>query len=90
MNRGPERPKNTALEEFVPVAYSYSFFHVIFALASMYISMLMTGWGAGGQDTDRLDVGWFSVWVKAGAMAVTALLYAWSLLAPAILSDREF
>lgn len=36
----------TALDDFRPVTYNYSFFHLIFALASMYIAMLMTGWGA--------------------------------------------
>ena len=35
-----------AIDEFVPVTYNYSFFHLIFALASMYIAMLMTGWGS--------------------------------------------
>jgi len=28
------------------VPYNISFFHLVFALASMYIAMLMTGWGA--------------------------------------------
>lgn len=37
-----ERAKQTA-EEFTPVTYNYSFFHFIFALASMYLAMLMTG-----------------------------------------------
>jgi hypothetical protein len=35
-----------AIDDFVPVTYNYSFFHLIFALASMYIAMLMTGWGS--------------------------------------------
>lgn len=90
MDREAPAPKNTMLEDYRPIGYSYSFFHFIFALASMYVGMLMTGWGAGGQDTDRLDVGWFSVWVKTGAQWVTALLYCWSLVAPAIMSEREF
>lgn len=36
----------------------------MFALASTYIAMLMTGWGAGATETDQMDVGWASVWVK--------------------------
>lgn len=51
-------------EEKVPVAYSYSFFHMIFALASTYIAMLMTSWGAGAAGADLIDVGWTSMWVK--------------------------
>lgn len=32
-------------EEMTPVTYNYSFFHFVFALASMYLAMLMTGEG---------------------------------------------
>lgn len=79
-----------AIAEYEPVTYNYSFFHLIFALASMYIAMLMTGWGTAAQEKDRIDVGWTSVWVKIGAMVCTAALYCWSLMAPAIFPDREF
>ena len=39
-----------ALAEFEPPSYSYAQFHGIFALASLYVAMLMSGWGseAGG------------------------------------------
>lgn len=42
-----------AIDDYKPVSYNYSFFHLIFALASMYIAMLMTGWGAVEQEKDR-------------------------------------
>lgn len=82
-------------DDFAPVAYNYSFFHLVFALASMYIAMLMTGWGgpdqsgSGGGD-GRVGVGWASVAVKAGAAAAAALLYCWTLVAPTLFPDREF
>ena len=38
-----------AAEDMTPVTYNYSFFHFIFALASMYLAMLMTG----GARSDR-------------------------------------
>jgi hypothetical protein len=79
-----------AIEDYTPVSYNYSFFHLIFALASMYIAMLLTGWGAVAQEKDRLDVGWTSVWVKVGAEWVTGLLYCWTLVAPTLFPDREF
>lgn len=82
--------KAMAIEEFTPVSYNYSFFHLIFALASMYIAMLMTGWGSSAQETDSLDVGWTSVWVKIMAQWLTAALYVWTLVAPMVLSDRAF
>ncbi|KAL6757882.1 serine incorporator/TMS membrane protein [Haematococcus lacustris] len=76
--------------DFTPVSYNYAFFHLIFALASMYIAMLMTGWGSSMQDMDRIDIGWSSVWVKTGSLWVTSLLYVWTLLAPALFPDRSF
>eukprot|EP00898_Chlorokybus_atmophyticus_P006069 jgi/Chlat1/6463/Chrsp45S05965 len=73
------------------VPYNYSFFHLIFALASMYVSMLLTGWGsADPQGKDTIDIGWGSVWVKIIAQWTTVLLYGWSLLAPVLLPERDF
>ena len=74
-----------------PVSYSYSFFHFVFALASMFLAMLMTGWGRDDyKGAERVDVGWASVWVKMCSVWVTAGLYTWSLIAPALFPDREF
>lgn len=81
---------SSAMADFRPVTYNYAFFHLIFALASMYIAMLMTGWGSQVQDSERIDVGWVSVWVKTAAQWITGLLYCWTLLAPAIFPDRDF
>ncbi|GAX77158.1 hypothetical protein CEUSTIGMA_g4603.t1 [Chlamydomonas eustigma] len=82
--------RSTMEDEFAPITYNYSFFHLIFALASMYIAMLMTGWGSQAQDLDHIDVGWASVLVKTGAQWVTSLLYCWTLMAPALFPDRDF
>ena len=79
-----------AMEEFQPVTYNYSFFHLIFALASCYIAMLMTGWGTGAEERDLIDVGWVSVWVKVVTQWLTAGTYCWMLLAPTVLQDRIF
>lgn len=52
---------------------------------------MMTGWGMHDVlDAKEVDVGWASVWVKMVSLWVTAALYTWSLVAPAILPDREF
>lgn len=87
---GGQSSSKAAIDDYAPITYNYSFFHLIFALASMYIAMLMTGWGAVEQEKDRLDVGWTSVWVKTGAEWVTALLYTWTLVAPALMPDRDW
>ncbi|KAL1543202.1 putative serine incorporator [Salvia divinorum] len=73
-----------------PVSYSYFFFHVIFALASMYSAMLLSGWTSDSESPDLIDVGWTSVWVRICTEWITAGLYIWSLVAPVILPDREF
>lgn len=74
-----------------PVSYSYTFFHLIFALASMYSAMLLTGWTSSTSDSSELtDVGWTSVWVRICTEWVTAALYVWTLVAPLVLPDREF
>lgn len=82
--------KNEAEGEGQPVSYSYTFFHLIFALASMYSAMLLSGWTSLNGSTDLIDVGWTSVWVRICTEWVTAALYIWSLIAPLLLTDREF
>eukprot|EP00873_Tetraselmis_striata_P044677 jgi/Tetstr1/464941/TSEL_009675.t1 len=87
---GDEEDGGKAMDEFEPVSYNYSFFHFIFSLASMYLGMLLTGWGVGVEAKDQIDVGWASVWVKIGALWLIGLMYIWTLLAPSIFPDREF
>jgi len=94
-NEGEHATKDSAKNEDAsdsdaPVAYNYSFFHLIFALASMYIGMLMTSWGTEDLKDQEVDVGWTSVWIKMAVQWVTVLLFSWSLIAPAVLPDREF
>lgn len=86
-----EGQKGKRRDEARPVTYSYTFFHIIFALASMYSAMLLTGWTSSTKDGEKLiDVGWSSVWVRIGTQWITAALYIWSLIAPVVFPDREF
>lgn len=75
-----------------PVAYNYSFFHMVFALAAMYCGLLLTGWGSseGAGDEKVIDVGWHSVYMKLAQQWATGLLYTWSLVAPLLIPDRDF
>ncbi|CAA6663523.1 unnamed protein product [Spirodela intermedia] len=78
-------------KEARPVSYSYTFFHLIFALASMYSAMLLTGWSSSSlENSELIDVGWVSVWIRICTEWATAILYIWTLLAPLIFPDREF
>lgn len=70
------------------VVYSWSFFHFMFALASLYVMMTLTNWydPSSGQPSYNQA----SMWVKVISSWLCILLYLWSLIAPIILKDREF
>lgn len=73
------------------VAYSYSFFHFIFLLASLYIMMMLTNWyspqGSKLEDFQR-TVG--SVWVKMVSCWLGFAIYLWTLLVPICFPNRDF
>lgn len=74
------------------VAYSWSFFHMVFALASMYLLCVVTRWQSlSGEKSDYKMEGTSSaMWVKIVSGWLCALLYGWSLVAPICLPDRDF
>ncbi|KAK6911146.1 Serine incorporator/TMS membrane protein [Dillenia turbinata] len=91
MDKGDEHEHEEKDKANKPVTYSYSFFHIIFSLASMYSAMLLTGWSTSvGESGKLVDVGWPSVWVRIVTGWATAALYIWSLVAPILFPDREF
>jgi len=78
-----------------PVAYNYSFFHLTFFLASMYLGMVLTGWqtvsgGTNNVNEVHVDVSMASVWVKAVSSWVVLLLYLWTVIAPLVFPNRKF
>lgn len=85
-----EEGKEKKEKEMRPVSYSYSFFHLIFALASMYAAMLLSGWTNSSESSDLIDIGWTTVWVRICTEWVTAALFVWSIVAPLFFPDREF
>ncbi|GAB6019232.1 Membrane protein tms1 [Chamberlinius hualienensis] len=73
------------------VAYSWSFFHVVFALATLYVMMTLTNWYK--PNTARItemSANIASVWVKIISSWLCLLIYTWTLVAPLILRDRDF
>ena len=68
-------------------------FHTVMLTASLYMAMLITNWGAETTDsgTDKNPgVGNASMWVKIISCWLTIGLYTWTLIAPKVLSDREW
>jgi len=81
------------------VTYNYSFFHLTFALAAMYLAMVLTNWESvsvftgdttGTENTILVDQGMASVWVKVISSWLTLILFSWSMLAPIFFPDRDF
>lgn len=77
-------------EERELVKYNYALFHIIFFLATQYISTLLTINVKQDDVGDFIPVGrtYFSSWIKIISSWVCFLLYGWSLVAPVIWPDR--
>jgi len=72
------------------VAYSWSLFHVMFALATLYVMMTLTNWYSPSGDLASYASNSAAMWVKVISSWLAAAIYLWTLIAPAVLSDREF
>lgn len=75
------------------VAYNYAFFHLIFAIASMYVAMLLTNWNnvtTINSDEKLIVIGqtYIAVWVKVISSWICIILYSWTLIGPVLLPDR--
>lgn len=72
------------------IAYNWSFFHLMFALATLYVMMTLTNWYQPNSNLDTLNANTASMWVKIISSWMCLGLYIWSLIAPAVLPNRDF
>ncbi|XP_069017807.1 serine incorporator 1 isoform X1 [Embiotoca jacksoni] len=72
------------------VTYSYSFFHFMLFLASLYIMMTLTNWYSPDSNYEAMTSRWPSVWVKISSSWICVFLYVWTLAAPLVLVNRDF
>uniref|UniRef100_A0A668S1P7 Serine incorporator 1 n=1 Tax=Oreochromis aureus TaxID=47969 RepID=A0A668S1P7_OREAU len=72
------------------VTYSYSFFHFMLFLASLYIMMTLTNWYSPDSNYEAITSKWPSVWVKISSSWICIALYVWTLVAPLVLVNRDF
>lgn len=72
------------------VSYSYSFFHFVFGLASLYVMMTLTSWYKPENDLRYLNSNMAAVWVKIVSSWLCLGIYTWTLAAPALFPDRDF
>jgi len=71
--------------------FNYTFFHMCFALASCYATMLITNWMIVTQSSTEayvIDRSVGSMWVKIASSWVAHLIYIWSLIAPVLFPNR--
>jgi len=74
------------------VNYSWSLFHLMFALATLYVMMTLTNWYSPGKDVniETISANMSAVWVKMISAWMCFGLYMWTLIAPVVLPDRDF
>ncbi|KAJ2448495.1 Membrane protein tms1 [Coemansia sp. RSA 2336] len=79
-------------DEKAGVQYNYTFFHVVFCMASMYAAMLLTNWNSISSTDHIIIIGrsTMAVWVKVVTSWLCIALYAWTLLGPVLLPEREW
>lgn len=72
------------------VAYSWSVFHLVFVAATLYVMMVLTNWYQPNSSLETLNANAASMWVKVISSWLCVAIYGWSLVAPMVLTDREF
>uniref|UniRef100_A0A7N9CBC7 Serine incorporator 3 n=1 Tax=Macaca fascicularis TaxID=9541 RepID=A0A7N9CBC7_MACFA len=84
------QPRRAVDNEKEGVQYSYSLFHLMLCLASLYIMMTLTSWYSPDAKFQSMTSKWPAVWVKISSSWVCLLLYVWTLVAPLVLTSRDF
>ena len=90
---GDSEAPATADGEDADLPYRPDFFSLVFCTGTAYATMVFIAWDTAGLTNPGefvVDRGWLSFWVKAVAQWVAAALYAWALVAPALLKSRDF
>ncbi|XP_006059288.2 serine incorporator 3 [Bubalus kerabau] len=84
------RPRRAVDNEREGVQYNYSMFHLMLCSASLYIMMTLTNWYSPDANFQSMTSKWPAVWVKISSSWVCLLLYVWTLVAPLVLTNRDF
>lgn len=65
---------------------------IVFLLVSGYYAMVLTNWATIQADAgiDNPRTGGAAMWIQAAGQWISILMYLWSLVAPKILTNRDF
>lgn len=93
-NARTERDEN---EEFLAeedsnenVPYSYSFFHFVYFIAAIHVTMVLTNWYTPKDDsTVKLSIAWAVMSIKMTSSSMCILIYIWSLAVPILLYNKR-
>ncbi|ESO02192.1 hypothetical protein HELRODRAFT_94435 [Helobdella robusta] len=87
-NRGGQK---VLYDEFERVLYSYSFFHFIYILATLYIMMQLTMWNNPKESVlNTFGLNWTSVWIKMATSWVCVLIFLWTVFFPTCVPGRKY
>jgi serine incorporator 1/3 len=68
-------------------------FHVVMALAAMYLAMVTTNWGSpsdANSASGNPELSSASMWARAGSLWAVQAVYIWTMIAPTCCPGREF
>ncbi|XP_038606527.1 serine incorporator 3 [Tachyglossus aculeatus] len=88
--REPGQARRAVDNEQEGVQYSYSLFHFMLGLASLYIMMTLTSWYSPDANFQTLTSTWRAVWLKMVSSWLCLILYFCSLVAPMVFPNRDF
>ena len=75
-------------EEKVP--YSYSFFHFVYFIAAVHVTMVLTNWYSPKDGSNiKLSIAWAAMSIKMTSSSMCILLYIWSLAVPILLYNKK-
>ncbi|XP_062133217.1 serine incorporator 1 isoform X1 [Drosophila sulfurigaster albostrigata] len=72
------------------VSYNWTAFHTVLVCASLYVMMTLTNWYKPNSDIALFNTNEASMWVKIVSSWLGIFIYGWSLVAPIVLSNRDF
>ena len=83
-----EFPESDFSNEKVP--YSYSFFHFVYFIAAIHVTMVLTNWYSPKDgSTIKLSIAWAVMSIKMTSSSMCILIYIWSLAVPIFLYNKR-